>query len=68
VGSILDMKQYGVAEMGESERKEFTSWYDAEKHKVFDNRRVLDSTVRMMSPSCVRRVRYFVGILWMSET
>jgi len=29
VGSIPDMAQYGVAEMGESEREEFTSWYDA---------------------------------------
>ena len=36
------MSQYGVAEMGESEREEYTSWYDAQKHKVFDNRRVLE--------------------------
>jgi len=36
------MVQYGVAEMGESERKEFVSWYDAQKHTVFDNRRVLE--------------------------
>ena len=42
VGSIPDMSQYGVAEMGESEREEFTSWYDAQKGKVFDNRRVLE--------------------------
>jgi len=42
VGSIPDMAQYGVAEMGESERKEFVSWYDVQKHKVFDNRRVLE--------------------------
>ena len=42
VGSIPDMAQYGVAEMGESEREEYTSWYDAEKHKVFDNRCVLE--------------------------
>ena len=42
VGSIPDMAQYGVAEIGESEREEFTSWYDAQKHKVFDNRRVLE--------------------------
>ena len=33
VGSIPDMVQCGVAEMGESEREEFTSWYDAQKHK-----------------------------------
>ena len=42
VGSIPDMSQYGVAEMSESEREEFTSWYDAQKHKVFDNRDVLE--------------------------
>ena len=42
VGSIPDMVQYGVAEMGESEREEYTSWYDAQKNKVFDNRRVLE--------------------------
>jgi len=42
VGSIPDMTQYGVAETGESERREFVSWYDAQKHKVFDNRRVLE--------------------------
>ena len=41
MGSIPDMAKYGVAEMGESERKEFVSWYDVQKHKVFDNRRVL---------------------------
>ena len=42
VGSIPDIAQYGVAEMCESERYEFASWYDAQKHKVFDNRRVLE--------------------------
>ena len=41
VGSIPDMAEYGVGEMDESEREEFKSWYDAQKHKVFDNRRVL---------------------------
>ena len=29
--------EYGVAEMGESERKEFMPWYDARKDKVFYN-------------------------------
>ena len=42
VGSIPDMQLYGVTEMSESERKEFTAWYDAQKGKVFDNRRVLE--------------------------
>jgi len=39
-GPIQGMEQYGVAEMNESERKEFASWYDTQKDKVFDNRRV----------------------------
>ena len=42
MGSIPDIAQYGGAEMGVSERKEFVSWYDAQKHRVFDNRRVLE--------------------------
>jgi hypothetical protein len=41
-GSIPGIEQYGVDEMSEWERKEFMSWYDAQKHKVFDNRRVLE--------------------------
>jgi len=53
-----------IAEICESERKEFVSWYDVQKHTVFDNRRVLEEYCQ----DDVRRVKYFVGILWMSET
>ena len=42
VGPIPGIEKYGVAEMSEPERKEFVSWYDTQKDKVFDNRRVLD--------------------------
>ena len=42
VGPIPGIEQYGVAEMNESERKEFACWYDTQKDKVFDNRRVLE--------------------------
>ena len=42
VGPIPGIEQYGVAEMRDSERKEFMSWYDEQKDKVFDNRRVLE--------------------------
>jgi hypothetical protein len=42
VGTIPDMKYHGADEMGEGERKEFMSWYDRQKEKVFDNRRVLE--------------------------
>ena len=56
VGSIPDMAQYGVAELDESERKEFTSWYDAQNTKSLITGACWNSTVRMTSPSCVRRV------------
>jgi hypothetical protein len=39
---IPGIEQYGVADMSEFERKEFMSWYDTQKDKVFDNRRVLE--------------------------
>ena len=42
VGPISEMEQYGFTEMSESERKEFTSSYDTQKDKVFDNRQVLE--------------------------
>ena len=68
MGSIPDMVQNGVAEMGESEKEEFTSWYDAQKNKVFDNRRVLEQycqdDVTVLRQAC----QLFRGILWMSET
>jgi hypothetical protein len=41
VGPIPGIEQYGAADMSDSERKEFMAWYDAQKDKVFDNRRVL---------------------------
>ena len=68
VGSIPDTSQYGVAEMSESDREEFTSWYDVQKHKVFDNRRVLEQYCQDDVTVFVRRVSYSVGISWMSET
>jgi len=42
VGPIPDIKYYGADEMGESERREFTAWYNEQKVKVFDNRHVLE--------------------------
>jgi hypothetical protein len=37
-----DIKLYSADEMSESERKESLSWYDTQKDRVFDNRRVLE--------------------------
>jgi len=42
VGPIPDIKYYGADAMSEGERKEFMAWYNKEKVKVFDNRRVLE--------------------------
>ena len=42
VGPIPDIKYYGADEMSEDERREFMDWYNKEKVKVFDNRRVLE--------------------------
>ena len=40
VRAIPGIEHYDVDQMNESELKEFMAWYDAQKDKVFDNRRV----------------------------
>jgi len=42
VGPIPDIKYYGADEMSEGERREIMAWYNKEKVKVFDNRRMLE--------------------------
>jgi hypothetical protein len=42
VGPMPDIKYFGADEMSEGERKDFMSWYDEQKVKVFDNRHVLE--------------------------
>lgn len=42
VGPMPDIRYFGADVMSESERKDFRSWYDEQKDKVFDNRRVLE--------------------------
>ena len=68
VGSIPDMVQYGVAELGESENRSSCLGTMCRNIKSVITDACWSSAVRMTSPSGVRRVRYFVGILWMSET
>jgi hypothetical protein len=38
VGPIPDVSYFGIDEMGISERREFMTWYDDEKNRVFDNK------------------------------
>jgi hypothetical protein len=37
-----DISYYGADEMNESERREFIAWYEGQRDKQFDNRRVLE--------------------------
>jgi predicted esterase YcpF (UPF0227 family) len=41
-GSNASIEYFGAEEMGESERRDFLSWYAERKDEVFDNRRVLE--------------------------
>jgi hypothetical protein len=34
------IEYFGADEMGESDRREFLSWYAEQKEEVFDNRKV----------------------------
>ena len=38
----IKVKYYGADAMSEGERREFMAWYNKEKVKVFDNRRMLE--------------------------
>ena len=66
VGQIPDVRLYGVDEMSASEREDFLAWYDREKHREFDNTRVLkdycqdDCTV--LREACTIFCRDFIEI------
>jgi len=61
VGRIPDVSLYGVDEMSASDRREFVTWFDREKYRIFDNRRMLvyycqdDSTVIREACTIFRR-------------
>jgi len=61
VGPIPHISQFGADEMEESERKEFIAWYDTQKDRTFDNRRVFgqycqdDVTVLLQACQIFRR-------------
>ena len=42
VGPFPDVTYFGADEMSLSQRREFMTWYDYQKNKVFDNRLVLE--------------------------
>ena len=42
VGPIPDVSYFGVDEMSVCERREFMTWYNEQKNKVFDNKLVLE--------------------------
>jgi len=42
VGHMPDIRLYGADAISVSERLEFTMWYNEQKDRVFDNRRVLE--------------------------
>ena len=66
VGPIPDLSQFGLDEMGESERKEFIAWNDTQKDKVFDNRHVFEQycqdDVSVLRQACQIFRRNFIEI------
>ena len=42
VGPFPDISYFGANEMSQSEVREFMTWYESQKNKVFDNRRNLE--------------------------
>ena len=65
-GPIPDISQFRADEMGESERKVFTAWYDTQKDEVFDNRRVFEQycqdEVMVLRQACQILRRDFIEI------
>jgi hypothetical protein len=66
IGVIPDVSYYGASEMSDSERPEFLDWYECEKDKFFNNRRVLESysqdDVTVLRQACQIFRREFMAI------
>jgi len=45
VGPIPDIKYYDADAMSDGEKREFMAWYNEQKIKVFDKRRVLEQSL-----------------------
>ena len=66
VGPFPDASYFGAVEMSHSERSEFMTWYDSQKDKVFDNRRILEqycqNDVTVLRQACQIFRREFIDI------
>jgi hypothetical protein len=66
VGSMPAVSMYGVNQMSESERNEFLEWYESQKGKRFNNKRVLEShcqdDVTVLRQACMLFRREFMKI------
>jgi hypothetical protein len=66
VGPIPDVTYFGAYEMSISERREFMTWYDDQKNKVFDNKLVLQKYwqdyVTVLTKACQIFGRVFMEI------
>jgi len=66
VGPIPDISYYGVDEMGISERKEFMTWYEGQKNRVFYNKLVFEkycqNDVTVFRQACQILRREFIEI------
>jgi G:T-mismatch repair DNA endonuclease (very short patch repair protein) len=66
IGPIPDKWYFGVDEMSETERRDFKTWYDEQKDKVFDNKRVLEEysqdDVTVLRQACQIFRREFIEI------
>jgi len=66
VGPFPDVSYFGADEMSLSERREFMTWYDDQKNKVFDNRLVLEKycqdDVTVLRQACQIFRREFIEI------
>jgi len=66
VGPIPDVSYFGVDEMSVSERKEFMTWNNDQKNKVFDNKLVLEkycqNDITVLGQACQIFRREFIEI------
>ena len=66
VGPFPDISYFGANVMSQSERREFMMWYERQKNKVFDNRRILEQyykdEVTVLRQACQIFSRDFIEI------
>jgi G:T-mismatch repair DNA endonuclease (very short patch repair protein) len=66
VGTIPDIAMFGASDMSERERRDFLEWYEGQKDKEFDNKRVLEQycqdDVTVLRQACQLFRREFMAI------